>query len=797
MKLPGSLVILLCSITSIYAQSGIGTGTITGKILTEDNKPAAYVTLFIKDTKLKVVSDETGVYSFTNLQEGTYTIIASFVGLQTQIKTVTVSPGASTSADFRLRENEEELKEVIVTNTRGQNERTTAIGKFPLALREIPQSAQVVGEAVMRNQQAQRLSDVIRNVNGVYLGTTRGSVQESFYARGYNMGANNMFKNGARINTGTLPEVSGLEKVEVLKGSAAILYGNVAPGGIINMVTRQPKFYFGGEVSLRAGSYGLLKPSFDVYGPLSKKFAYRVNGTYETAKSYRDNVSSERFYINPSILYKPGNKTEILIQGDYLDTDFTPDFGTGSVLTEPNTFADLGRNRFLGVSWQYNKAQQATASANIRHRFNEAWSLNATASYQHFNRDYYSIERVQIQTNGDFYRPLNKIESSEQYYVAQADINGKFRTWHMKNTLVAGMDAEHYLTSTYGFTNPTIYDTINIYDDTKYKARTGIPAANKKTLIKTPVDRFGVYVQDLIAITPKLNLLAGVRWSIQQSQAATTNYLLYADSATKGNYKSDKAFSPRFGLVYKATAATALFASYANSFTPNTGTDIYYNALNPSIIDQFEMGLKNDFFHGRLSANLTFYMIINNNLAQTAQFDSAGNANSNTNLKELVGQTKSKGVELDIAIHPAANLSILAGYSYNDMRYSNTPDTKGSYIEGERLVNTPQHTANGSVFYTFNNYAVKGLKIGASVFYTGKRYGGWNNTIGQAQQYSRLIPVDGFATIDLSAGYTINHVALLVKLSNITNTFNYIVHENYSVNPIAPRQVIATISYKF
>lgn len=92
---------------------------------------------------------------------------------------------------------------------------------------------------------------------------------------------------------------------------------------------------------------------------------------------------------------------------------------------------------------------------------------------------------------------------------------------------------------------------------------------------------------------------------------------------------------------------------------------------------------------------------------------------------------------------------------------------------------------------------MKGLKIGASVFYTGKRYGGWNNTIGQAQQYSRLIPVDGFATIDLSAGYTINHVALLVKLSNITNTFNYIVHENYSVNPIAPRQVIATISYKF
>ena len=171
--------------------------------------------------------------------------------------------------------------------------------------------------------------------------------------------------------------------------------------------------------------------------------------------------------------------------------------------------------------------------------------------------------------------------------------------------------------------------------------------------------------------------------------------------------------------------------------------------------------------------------------------------NSNINLKELVGETNSKGAELDITVRPVNNLSITAGYSYNDMRYSKTPDTKGSFIEGERLVNTPQHTANGSVFYTFNSFAVKGLKIGASVFYTGKRYGGYNNTVGQTQQYSRLIPVDGFTTIDLSAGYSIKHISFMAKLSNLSNTFSYIVHENYSVNPIAPRQLIATVSYNF
>jgi iron complex outermembrane receptor protein len=131
------------------------------------------------------------------------------------------------------------------------------------------------------------------------------------------------------------------------------------------------------------------------------------------------------------------------------------------------------------------------------------------------------------------------------------------------------------------------------------------------------------------------------------------------------------------------------------------------------------------------------------------------------------------------------------------MRYTKTPDAKGNYVEGERLVNTPAHTANWSAFYVFKNKRLKGLKIGATAFYTGNRFGGWNNTIGQAQNYSRLIPVKGFTTIDISAGYNINRISLLAKVSNLANTFNYYVHENYSINPIAPRQVVGTIAYRF
>jgi iron complex outermembrane receptor protein len=154
-------------------------------------------------------------------------------------------------------------------------------------------------------------------------------------------------------------------------------------------------------------------------------------------------------------------------------------------------------------------------------------------------------------------------------------------------------------------------------------------------------------------------------------------------------------------------------------------------------------------------------------------------------------------VELDVSSQPVRGLSILAGYSYNYMRYTNTDSAKGNFIEGERLVNNPAHTANASVFYTFSGTALKGFKIGATANYVGDRMGGWNNTVGQVQNYSRLIPVSAYSTIDLTAGYSYKNVSVLAKVSNLTNTLNYFVHENYSINPIPPRQFAATVAYKF
>ncbi|MDA6070012.1 TonB-dependent siderophore receptor [Flavobacterium sp. AC] len=711
----------------------------------------------------------------------------------------------------------ETLNEVLITTNKPKKPIEAA--RSGIKVMDLPQSVQIIGNDVIIQQQAIRLSEVVKNLNGVYVGSARGGAQESFFSRGYDMGANNMFKNGFRFSSGSMPEVSSLEKVEFLKGSAALLYGNVAPGGILNMVTKTPQFTKGGEVSMQMGSNSFYKPSIDIYGPLNKYIAFRFTGTYENSESFRDIVKNERYYINPSFLFKVSDKTQITLQGDYLSYDWTPDFGTGIIGKE---IADVPRSKYLGALWSYGKTTQTSISALVNHNFNDNWKLNFNTSFQNYDRTSKGTERVSIDItipnykDGDYIRPLGQNHNFEQIMGQQLSLQGIFYTGKVKHQVFTGVDFENSFTQayTYAFDEKMVkdakgkfitnaYDRVNIYDLIYDNQRMDIPNANATKLVNTDSNRFGVYAQDLISITDQFKVLAGLRWSWQETQATTTDYTKTPITVAEGQKLTDQAFSPKVGLVYQPTKNTSLFASYSNSFTPNTGTTVDLQPIKPSIIDQYEAGIKKDFWRGLLSTNVTVYQITNSNLAQTAEFKADGTPNSDTNVKVLSGETKSKGVEVDITARPVEGLNIIAGYSYNDMRYTKTSGLNGSFIEGDRLVRTPANTANLSFFYTLQDGFLKGVSVGAIGNYIGKRTGGWNNlivinpTTGVQTINDREIPLEAYTTIDISAGYTWRKISILCKLSNITNELNYTVHENYSVNPIAPRQVMTSLRYKF
>ncbi|ATC37313.1 TonB-dependent receptor [Elizabethkingia anophelis] len=713
----------------------------------------------------------------------------------------------------------QQIEDINLHKTGNPNKAKPLSTKSNLTVMETPQPIAIVTHEIIEQQQAKQLSDVLQNVNGIYVTSSRGNSQDSFGGRGFILGNDNIFKNGARVNSGVFPEVSGLERVEVLKGANAMLYGNTAAGGIINMVTKKPRFQTGGSFSLSGGSWNTYKPTFDVYGPISKDAAFRLNGTYETAKSFRDHVSSEKIYLNPSILFNIGKKSQLIVEGDYLINNFTPDFGIGSITNKDGSYSMntlLPRNAFLGANWQYQDVKQASTNITFNHQISNNWSLNVITSYQNYTKDYFSTERVQWEYDKNnrlnWKRPLNKTYNEQNYTSFQANVNGEFNTGKINHKVLIGADSDYGTADSYTYFNPSnnkTYGTGYIYgtgggngilylDDTSTWSSGSIPASAIQDRNRIRTRRVGIYVQDFISLTKEFKVLAGLRWSyIQNMPTINTNFRTNTKKLVDNSSTSDQALSPKVGLVYMPNDNLSLFATYTNSFSANTGYDINRSTLKPTTIDQYEVGVKKNLWNNAIAVNLSAYQILYKNYYQTAELNAGGQPNSDPNMKEFAGKMRSRGVELDITGNPSKNLSLIGGISYNNSVYLDTPDNFG-YVENQRIVRTPATTVNLSAFYTLPKY-IKGLKIGASFYYIGDRLAGWNDTKATNNSrngVSRIFTLKDYTTFALSMGYDWKKFSIQAKVNNLFDTVNYNVHENYSVNPIAPRNYYFTLTYR-
>ncbi len=779
------LIIFTCSL--LFAQ----TGEIRGVIKTADQQPGSMVSVGIKGTTYGASANSQGEYVIRNMSAGEYTLSVSFVGLEPEDRIVTVKEGQVTTVpEIILKENELKLNEVMVTTVRTMNEKPLSIGKTSIKPMDLPQSIASIDKDVIVQQQTQDMGDVLRNFNGVYVMGNTGGVQQEIAGRGFAYGSSNTFKNGVRFNNAITPEMSSLERAEVLKGSAAILFGNVAPGGVINLVTKKPTFTQGGEVSFRAGSYDLYKPTIDVYSTIDEKknLAFRFNTSYETANSFRDDVSSERIYLNPSVAWKIGKKTDLLVEGDYLRDNRTADFGVGTINYE---IVDIPRNSFIGIKWSSYKTEQKSATATITHHFNSRWQLKSVTSTQRYNNDLFGNFRPNsnsqfVKADGNWVRGVQRTAVNENYGITQLDLTGRFSTGSIGHNLLIGGDLDQYETSTLAYNPLNKYDSVNVYDLSKFQQRNDIPNLTERTTTKNPVKRAGFYAQDLVSLTSKIKLLAGARLSYLETASSVLTHASGSVSETK---QYDFAVTPRLGLVYQPSRKMSLFGSYANSFSPNTGVDVNGNSLAPSMIDQYEAGVKTNLFNEVMSANITAYQIVNSNLAQT----SLENGNTNSNIKELSGEVTSKGVEIDLMSKSLCGFVIIGGYSFNETRYTRS----NTYEVGSLLRYNPNHTANASLYYNFCQGKLKGVSLGASSVYIGERQAGRSTRVTVENDVYRLIPLEAYTLVDAHVGYSFNKVSIRLKASNIFNVLSYNAHDDNSINPIAPRQLLATLSCKF
>ena len=791
-KLGSLFLFILISAVAFGNGGGEETGgTIQGKVLTADGQPAAEVTITIPKLKRTTLTDEEGLFSFDHIKPGSYTLEISLVGHEPVRQDVQVAGGKPLHLSIHLAVSGKQLSEVTVVATRTQNQKRADIGKAGIAAFDLPQSVAVVGKDVLDRQQVLTVGDALMNVNGIYVMGTTGGVQQEIGGRGYLFNSTNTFKNGMKFNNGVTPDLSGVERLEFLKGSAAILLGNVTAGGVMNIVTRKPIFEQGGQISFRAGSYDFYKPSLDIYGPIAgcQSVAYRLVTSYEKERSFRDYVKGERYYINPSFLIKAGKKVQVLVEGDYLTDTHTSDFGVGAInYVIPN----ISRTRFLGAPWSTNKATESNITVTTTWQINDHWQLRSLDGFYNYNVDLYGTTRpddgggAAIQTNGNWVRGVQHSATNEHYYLAQADLIGKFNTGGLGHQFLFGVSADKDQINTLAYSLLAVYDSINIFNLNKYPQRSDIPTLTRNTFTKAPITTAAVYLQHLVSITPGLKVLLGGRLGYVQS---LSNAYAYPTGKTTPSSVYAHPFTPRVGIVYQPSPTLSLFTSYSNSFNTNTGTDTAGKALPLSFINQYEAGFKSDLLDRLLSFNLTVYQIVNSNLAQM----SLANGNTNTNIKELTGQVTSKGIEADLSTKAIQGFTIMAGYSYNDSRYTQS----NTFPKGSKIQYAPANIVTGSVFYSFSG-SLQGLGIGVTGMYVNGMNAGRVPRLKPtaAQKNYALIPLPDFTQLDATVRYSYRTLTFGLKCSNLFNALGYYAHEDGSVNPIAPTQFAATVAFR-
>ena len=776
-----------------YSQSNI-----EGMVADEDKQPIPFANILIEGTTIGTSADANGYFKFTNLASGDYTIKVSYVGFKTSVQKFQLRAYESVSLKFQLR-NDSELDEVEVFGSRYKHpDKIEALTRLPLAPYEQIQSISIISEKLIAQQGNLTIADATKNVPGVYAFATYGNKRESMSSRGFR--GIPILKNGVRVHSdfrgsGILTDMQGVDNIQVLKGAAAITQGVAtdlgSPGGVINIVTKTPKYYYGGNASVRAGSYGQARTTFDVFGPLTQaeNIAFRINGALERSDSYRSGVSSDRFYFNPSLAWKVDDKSTLILEMDYFDDSRTPDLGTVNLAeNDVNAIYDLSHKQFLGYANDRSLTTNATYSARFNRELTDKLSLKAAfyKSDLDLNDKGATLGDAIKNPGGESAynqrkRGYNISDRKDSNSVLQFDLVGdEIKTGSISHTFQVGFD---YRTSNYNTSTQKIstIDTIDVFtrnggdlpDNLKLGAAS-LAGAKSRAI--------GFVAQDVITFNAWLKTFLGIRYSKTQTASATETT------------QSD-AFNPLAGVILTPFKHINVFASYTNSSYPRTASrlDINGNALGNERYDQFETGIKTNWLDSRLRFNLTFFKI-NNKDINLPVYDENW---IDTGYFKKGGNDERKGIEVELSGRILDNLEVITGYSYIDAQYKEHT----SYVYGSAPLNTPKHTFNAYVNYSFKEQ-LEGLSIGSGIYYTGERpINDWSSG---AVTHEGIVPnqkpfyVASYMQTNAQVAYQLNqHWSFRFLLNNVFNEIGYNAYRTSYINQTDPRNFAGVLTYNF
>jgi catecholate siderophore receptor len=763
-------ILVVCAVASGFASQSLMTleGTVTDK--TQAVVPNASVTLrdahFIRTT----TSDAIGRFRIENVPAGTYELKVDIKGFESQVQQITIASGAPISASIELKaaggnDVVNVTAEAIYTESQG-----VSATKTDTPLRDVPQSVAVINQELIRAQAATSLPEALRNVSGVNVHLGEGR-RDQVYIRGFSA-VNDNFVDGTRDDAPYYRDLSSLERIEVIKGPAAVLYGRGSSGGIVNRVTKRPEAEGGflAEFSTIFGSYGTKRFTTDLgTSVFNNKLAFRLTGAYEDSANHRHFYYLDRTDIAPSVLWKPTAKTQFLYQMEQLKDDRRPDRGIPSVNGRPanvdiGTYYGYPEDDFLHnrVGSQSLKAEHTAGRWTVRNVFRYTNYDNLFSNTQ--------SNGTTVTAGGIFVkRQQYNANTDQQNYFNQTEAIAKSRFLGMEHTVLLGIEYGAQFKDTLRF-NGTAADVALVNPVLTVPTYSSTAATNNNF----EGDVWAGYVQDQINIAPKWKATLGARLDYYKQS------LNDRSAANKDLGRIDRQVSPRAGIVYQPTNWAALYGSFSRSFQPSgEGLSLAANNedLKPEITQNYEVGSKFDFLSGRLSSTVSVFRLTRNNIKTTDPVD--------TTKLVLVGEQKTDGLELSFSGKLARGWNVYGGYAWLATRIvrSNTVSS-GVLTQGKRAAHIPLNSANLWSTYSFHN----GFGFGGGLVFNDDRYAANDN----------LVTLPGYVRIDATAFYRKRHYEIAMNLRNVGNVKYYeTAQSNFQIYPGSPISGLMTLRYRW
>ena len=645
--------------------------------------------------------------------------------------------------------------------------RSSSATKTDTAIRDIPQSISVIPVSVLNDLGSISVERALDFAGGVSKQNNFGGLTLYEYSvRGFT--TSEFYQDGFSANRGypSTPDVASIERIEVLKGPAASLYGRGDPGGTVNIVTKKPRPEAFATLHTSAGSWDRYRTALDVNTPLDEdgNVLSRVNLAVEDGQSFRDHVDRERVFVAPSFSWQLNPDTTLLVESEFVRHRSTFDRG---IVAPNNVWSGVSRSTFLGEPNDgdidnHNNLLQAA----LEHHLNDAWKLRLASHYKQGKLWGFASEARALNADGHTVnRRYRERDNDWHDSITQLELRGLFNTGPWQHELLIGSEYENYRKNERVTTIAGSPYAVDIDQPVYGQPKPG--GARSGTDFFEHVESRALNLQDQILFTDTLRGMLGAR--LERFEQGIDDH-----TRNTTNRQQHDALTQRAGLLYQLTPEIGLFANASTSFKPNNGLDAAGRSFDPEEGIGYEIGIKSELFDDRLSSTLAAFHIEKKNVLAL---------DPGTDTSRAMGKARSQGFDLQVAGQVTDAVRVIGAFAYIDAEV-----TEGDKVipTGSRILGVAKHSGSLLGVYAFQDGRLRGSDLGAAFTYVGDRSG----------EAGSDFQLPAYHTVDLLAHYKASdNVTVGLNLNNVFDEKYFErSYSNYWVNPGEPRNFTVSLT---